>query len=55
MDFVEAMKNVIKKQQSMCDWTHGRIIMFFVDNGYPCVKFKDGEWWHYDLPNQSWW
>jgi hypothetical protein len=55
MDFLTALKKIISRQQSSCDWTHGNVIKYFNADGFPCARFQDGEWWHYDIKNQCWW
>ena len=27
----------------------------FKKDGYTCVKFNNGDWYHYDLTAETWW
>lgn len=40
------------------DWPHGDISETkYDDNGYLCIRYKDGVWYHYGLENNHlvWW
>lgn len=35
-------------------WTHGAAVKVFTRDGYPAVRYEDGEWWHYETERLGW-
>lgn len=46
---------VINRQIAACDWREGYPIEVFEDEGFPCVRYESGAWWHYDIAKGEWW
>ncbi len=46
---------VINRQIAMCDWREGYPVEIFECDGYPCVRYESGAWWHYDVEKGEWW
>ena len=45
---------LIAKHQRSCQWTQGEPVEVFEDEGLPCVRYKGGNWWHYDTVKGTW-
>lgn len=48
------LQRVIQKQQSVCNWREGNPVRVFLCDGYECVEYESGNWWHYDTKKQTW-
>lgn len=46
--------SVVNKQKSICDWKEGEPVEIFKRDGFQCVKYESGNWWHYDLKRKTW-
>ncbi len=44
-----AHRQVIKSR-----WQHGQPSQVFWQDGYPCIRYSDGMYWHYDLIKGTW-
>lgn len=46
---------LVRHQVSLCDdWHEGEPTRFFIADGFPCVQYESGNWWHYDLERGTW-
>lgn len=51
----KAVQEVIKKHMETCEqWKEGKPVKVFLRDGYTCVKYESGAWWHYNLKTQTW-
>jgi len=47
---------LVNLQRLACfDWQEGEPVEVFMADGFPCVRYESGVWWHYDLRRQCWW
>lgn len=42
------------KHISKPKWRHGKPVTFFIQDGYPCIRYMDGISFHYDLIKGKW-
>lgn len=35
-------------------WTHGNPCEVFMRDGFPCIRYADGIWFHYDVVKGKW-
>ena len=45
---------LMRKQVSLCDWREGEPTRLFTADGFPCVQYESGNWWHYDVERGTW-
>lgn len=45
---------LMRQQISFCDWKEGEPIELFTADGFPCVRYESGVWYHYDLKKKEW-
>lgn len=36
-------------------WREGNPVRVFLCDGYECVQYQSGNWWHYDTEKGEWW
>lgn len=51
----DEVATVINRQIASCDWHEGHPIEVFQQDGYTCVRYVSGNWWHYDPEKGTWW
>ncbi len=51
----DQLLQLVQQHQHCCHWTYGKPIAVFQSDGYPCVRYETGAWWHYDLDSETWW
>lgn len=52
----EALASLVKLHHNVYrEWREGRLVEVFFKDGFPCVKYESGKWWHYDVKRQCWW
>lgn len=34
--------------------SHGNAIEMFYADGWPCIRYQDGQWWHYNVVKGTW-
>jgi hypothetical protein len=34
--------------------SHGNAIDMFYSDGCPCIRWQDGQWWHYNIVDGTW-
>lgn len=49
------LQAVIDKQQRICTWKEGNAVEVFKRDGFPCVRYESGVWYHYNVVEQTWW
>ena len=42
------------KHMHSCDWVDGLPIKPFFKDGFSCIQYESGRWWHYDIDNLNW-
>ncbi|SCJ02840.1 Uncharacterised protein [uncultured Ruminococcus sp.] len=53
-DIFTAMCEIAYHQITTAKWTHGQPKAVFIRDGFPCIRYADGMWWHYDLAKERW-
>ena len=53
-DIFMATCEIAYRQITLTNWTHGRPVAVFIRDGFPCIRYADGMWWHYDLAKERW-
>lgn len=49
------LKAIVEKHQgTFGEWREGQPVEVFMSDGFPCVKYESGSWWHYDLQKGKW-
>ena len=49
------LQKVMKKHHdAVGEWKEGRAVSAFYQDGYPCVKYESGNWWHYNTNAGTW-
>lgn len=43
-----------KHHKAVGEWKEGRAVSAFYQDGFPCVKYESGSWWHYDVDAGTW-
>lgn len=47
---------LVERQKKQVEvWREGQPVEVFMSDGVPCVRFRSGNWWHYDLKKGTWW
>lgn len=49
---MEAIK-LAMKQIEMGE-SHGKAVEMFYTDGWPCIRYQDGQWWHYNIVKGVW-
>ncbi|MFV0616523.1 hypothetical protein ACE418_01255 [Megasphaera sp. WILCCON 0056] len=50
----DLLTDVVYKQLANGTWRNGNPETIFIANGYYCVRYQNGMWWHYDLIHKTW-
>lgn len=45
---------LIARHRKSCQWTQGEPVEVFTDEGFPCIRYAGGNWWHYDTNKGTW-
>jgi len=53
-DIKRNLQSVMEKHHRSCDWKEGNAVRYFVRDGFPCVQYESGAWWHYDTVRGTW-
>lgn len=53
-DIFMATCEIAYRQITTTRWTHGQTVAVFIRDGFPCIRYADGMWWHYDLAKERW-
>lgn len=48
------LQALVDQHIGSCDWREGKPVEVFHRDGYPCVRYESGNWWHYDLKHNTW-
>lgn len=51
---VEMTLDIAYKQVTSGRWTHGKPVELYMQDDIPCIRYQDGQWWHYDVVNGTW-
>lgn len=43
-----------KQHWASCDWQEGAPTEVFADDGFICIRYASGAWYHYDLDHGTW-
>lgn len=54
VDELPALIRLMKKQNGNRFRLHGQPVNIFAAEGFVCVKYENGQWFHYDLIEQTW-
>lgn len=50
------LQEVIDRHHAQCEtWKDGEPVEIFSSDGYPCVRYVSGNWWHYSVKRGEWW
>lgn len=58
MDMWDCAEKCFRQHRQACEtWTHGSISNVWYDGNAICVKYVDGQWWHYKENENGleWW
>jgi hypothetical protein len=51
----DELRIVVKTHmKSVSTWKEGEPVTVFWRDGYPCVRYESGNWWHYNLKRGTW-
>jgi hypothetical protein len=51
----DELRIVVKTHmESVSTWKEGEPVTVFWRDGYPCVRYESGNWWHYNLKRGTW-
>lgn len=53
-DIKRNLQSVMEKHHRSCNWKEGNAVRYFVRDGFPCVQYESGAWWHYDTVRGTW-
>lgn len=48
------MCDIAHRQIVRGKWPYGNPIEIFKKDGYPCIRYAEGIWFHYDLVKGTW-
>lgn len=54
MKIPEKLRQLVKKHKASCEWKEGKPIKVFHRDGYDCVQYESGNWWHYNTKHGTW-
>lgn len=50
----ELRQLVAKHKASFSEWKEGEPVKVFKRDGYDCVQYESGSWWHYNIKRGTW-